>query len=62
VDVQLEHAGEGLYGARIYLRAERDPSAMNGRIYSIGLSVMDGAANIGNATTTVVVPQDGKKN
>jgi len=61
VAVTLQNLGNGLYSALIYLRAERDPSANTGRIYSIGLSVMDGTGNIGNATTTVVVPHDGKK-
>jgi hypothetical protein len=61
VAVTLQNVGDGLYSAQIYLRSERDPSANTGRIYSIGLSVMDGAGNIGNATTTVIVPHDGKK-
>ena len=61
VDVTLQNTGPGLYTATLNLRAERDPNVMTGRTYSITVSVMDASGNIGQASTTVVVPHNGKK-
>jgi hypothetical protein len=60
VEVTLTNYGNGIYGALVYLRAERDASATTGRTYSISLLVLDAAGNTGEASTTVVVPHDGR--
>ncbi len=60
VEVTLSNLGGGRYGALVYLRAERDASASTGRMYSISLSVEDASGNSANASTTVVVPHDGR--
>jgi probable HAF family extracellular repeat protein len=62
VPVTLEYLGDGLYGALIHLRAERDGADPAGRVYSVNLEVMDAAGHTGQASTTVVVPHDRRRN
>ena len=62
VPVAMQYAGDGLYGALVYLRAERSGEDISGRVYSINLEVIDGAGHTGQASTTVVVPHDRRKN
>ncbi len=62
VPVTLEYAGDGLYGALVYLRAERDGADKAGRIYSVNVEVLDPAGNTGQASTAVVVPHDRRRN
>lgn len=52
---------EGVYAALVYLRAERDGEDKAGRVYSINVGVLDAEENFGQASTTVVVPHDGRK-
>ncbi|MBW3597342.1 MAG: hypothetical protein KY475_08710 [Planctomycetes bacterium] len=56
VEVDVEYLGDGLYGAIVLLRAERDGGDKAGRIYSINVDVLDEAINESHASTTVVVP------
>lgn len=59
VEVSLTNVDDGLYETVIWLRAERVSTA---RTYSIGLMVEDASGNFGEASTTVVVPHDRRRN
>jgi hypothetical protein len=62
VAVALSYVGGGVYSAVIQLRAERDSGDAAGRVYSIQITALDEAGNLGDASTTVVVPHNqGKK-
>ena len=48
----------GSYSFVINLQASRHGDDMDGRLYTITVSVRDNVENLGTATTTVVVPHD----
>lgn len=61
VPVKLEYfAEDGVFAAMVGLRAERDGGDKAGRVYSIYVEALDGEGNSGQASTTVVVPHDGR--
>ena len=54
-------AANGAYSFTVLLEARRNGSDLDGRLYTIHLSVQDQAGNTGIASTTVVVPHDEAK-
>lgn len=58
VEIRLFPDGEGIYRGLVFLRAERDGSDSRGRTYSINVTVRDSFYNLGEASSTVVVPHD----
>jgi hypothetical protein len=61
VEIDLEYVGRGAYAAVVYLRAERDGYDKSGRIYTIDAVAVDGAGNVGHASTQVVVTHNQRK-
>lgn len=64
VDITLTNHGDGTYSTVVWLRAERDGNDKAGRVYSINATAIDWSGNVGNASSTVIVPHSqagGKK-